>query len=138
MKHFYTLLLSVFIIASVSGQNAGEWMWVHGSNAINSPGNMGVKGTASPTNEPPALFEPIEWKDKNGNFWFYGGEDSVYNSHNDLWKYDPVTEQWTWMNGTNTPNDPGNYGTRGVEAATNRPPAKAFGAVSWTDQNNNL
>jgi hypothetical protein len=54
------------------------------------------------------------------------GFDSTgaYNELNDLWKYSPSTNQWTWVAGSNTVNAPANYGTRGVAAAANVPGAR--------------
>jgi len=111
-------------------------MWIHGSNTINSTGNFGTQGVPSATNEPPALYEPCEWTDLTGKFWLYGGEGSA--GGNDLWCYDPATDEWTWMRGTNSGNDPGNYGTMGVASPTNQPPSKGGGISSWVDLNNNL
>ena len=43
------------------------------------------------------------WTDANGHFWLFGGEggaggrgNSVFN---DLWKFNPVSTEWTWMSG---------------------------------------
>ncbi len=32
---------------------------------------------------------------------------------NDLWKFSPSTNQWTWISGNNTINVPGVYGIQG-------------------------
>ena len=40
---------------------------------------------------------------------------------------------WTWMHGSNTPNATGNFGTQGITAPTNDPPA-IYEACEWTDQ----
>jgi N-acetylneuraminic acid mutarotase len=66
---------------------------------------------------------------------------------NDLWKYNPSTGLWTWMNGDNigvyppgsyAPNPPkAVYGTQGVAAAGNMPGARGD-AITWTDASNNL
>jgi N-acetylneuraminic acid mutarotase len=45
--------------------------------------------------------------------------------------------EWTWMSGSNTGNQPGVYGTKGVPAPGNVPGARdSF--VSWTDSSGNL
>jgi hypothetical protein len=137
MKKICIFLIFCLIYISSSAR-AGEWVWIHGSKAPDNPGNHGTQGAASLTNEPPALYEPCEWTDKNGNFWMYGGLDQNLGVHNDLWKYDPVTNEWTWMNGTNTLNDPGVYGTQGVASPTNRPSARSFAPASWVDLKGNL
>ena len=115
---------------------AGEWTWMHGSIAPFSTGNFGVQGIPSPTNEPPGVYEACEWSDPNGNFWTFGGYTAA-NFYNDLWKYDPVANMWTWMNGPGVINDPGNYGTMGISSPTNNPPSRAS-TPSWTDNQGNL
>ncbi len=101
---------------------------------------MGTQGIPSPLNEPPHLYECCEWTDFNGNFWMYGGLDdnSSVEIHNDLWKYDPVANEWTWMSGTNTLNDHGNFGVQGVASPSNRPPGIGYGAASWVDASGDL
>lgn len=45
--------------------------------------------------------------------------------------------EWTWMKGSNLPNSLGNFGTQGVSAPTNNPPA-LYEAYEWTDLNGNF
>ena len=56
---------------------------------------------------------------------------------NDLWRYDPATNMWTWMSGSNTVNQAGVYGTKGVPDAANVPGARES-SISWTDGSGNL
>ena len=51
---------------------------------------------------------------------------------NDLWKYRMNDSTWTWISGSNTTNQPGNYGSKGNASTTNVPGARA-GAVAWYD-----
>jgi hypothetical protein len=62
------------------------------------------------------------------------GQDSQGNSGwlNDLWSFDPTTQQWTWVNGSNTINGVGVYGSLGVGAAGNLPGAR-FQTAGWID-----
>jgi hypothetical protein len=136
MKYLFGLILFVYC-GSLFGQ-AGEWTWIKGNNFSNSFGNLGTQGVSSPTNEPTSVYGGLEWKDLNGNFWIYGGNDPANLPLNDLWKYDPVVNEWTWITGTNARNDPGNYGIQGIPAATNHPPSIGYGGPTWTDQSNNL
>ena len=72
------------------------------------------------------------WIDGSGNLWLYGG------SGNDLWKFSPTTNMWTWVSGSDTVgSDPAVYGTQGVAAASNTPGFRAQ-AASWIDASNNL
>src|ERR1041385_2988480 len=99
------LYSSFFILHSSFSQVPGQWVWLHGSNTVNSPGNFGSKGVPSATNVPPAYYETGEGTAPNGIFWMYGGVDYSYLTHNDLWKYDPSSNQWTWVSGTQAAND---------------------------------
>ena len=54
----------------------------------------------------------------------------AYGGLNDLWKYS--AGQWTWMSGSNMPNQAGTYGAEGLAAASNVPGAR-WSAVSSTD-----
>jgi len=142
MKKTLTLLLfycAFFVVHRASGQ-AGEWVWLHGDSTFAGTGNFGTQGVPSPLNEPPHLYECCEWTDLNGNFWMYGGLDdnAGIQIHNDLWKYDPLTNEWTWMSGTNTLGDQGNFGVQGIPSPANRPPGLGYGAASWVDLNGDL
>ena len=95
---FLLLHCALCIINSAFSQ-PGEWTWMHGSNVANTFGNFGVQGVSSPSNVPPSMYETCEFKDLSGNFWLYGGVGG--GTHNDLWKYDPVINEWTWMKGNN-------------------------------------
>lgn len=45
--------------------------------------------------------------------------------------------QWTWMNGSDQPNQPGVYGVQDSFAPGNTPPA-LYEAIEWTDHNGNF
>ncbi len=121
--------------------STNQWTWVGGSNAINQIGVYGTLGVPAAGNIPGGRWVGSGWTDKNGDFWLFGGYGSDGNYCqtflNDLWKYDPPTNQWTWMNGSNSCGQGGNYGTMGTPAAGNTPGARDF-AASWTDKNGNF
>jgi N-acetylneuraminic acid mutarotase len=54
-----------------------------------------------------------------------------------MWKYDPLTNQWAWMNGPNLILQTGVYGTLGVSSPSNYPGAR-YGSTAWTDASGNL
>lgn len=118
-----------------------NWTWMKGSNPINAAGNYGIKGVASATNSPGARMESASWVDNNGNFWLFGGEGldgtGAEGMLNDLWKYDIGTNTWVWISGSNVRNAAGNYGTQGVAAGSNIPPARGAMAY-WADNVGNL
>jgi len=111
------------------------WTWVSGSSTTNAIGVYGTKGVAAPGNVPGARERSISWIDGAGNLWLFGGfglDSSTYGDLNDLWKFDVVSGQWTWVSGSNTRNATGVYGTQGIAAAVNVPGARE-GSISWRD-----
>ena len=115
----------------------GEWTWVSGSNGAYQPGRYGTKGKAARGNVPGARASAANWIDGSGNFWLFGGLRNGTGDFNDLWKYSPATGEWTWMSGSNVPNEEGTYGTKGTAAPENVPGARRL-AVSATDASGNF
>ena len=113
----------------------GVWTWMKGANFSNSPGNYGAVGVPSLSNEPPARYAAGQWTDTAGNFWVYGGIGSQ-GGRSDLWKFEPATNQWTWMNGSSQPNLLAVYGSRGVFDVANHPPALGYGMFTWVTPDN--
>ena len=111
----------------------GEWTWMKGDTITYSAGVYGTQGVADIDNTPPSLYGACSWVDTVGNLWLFGGTDANGNNFNTLWKYDPGTNEWTWINGLNTGNPYGVYGTQGIPAAANTPGSRAYGFYSWTD-----
>ncbi len=135
---FFALGLVLFLSPFLLAQQ-GMWTWMHGSPTLNLAGNYGIQGTAAANNDPPALYEACEWTDLSGNFWLFGGVDGNYNLQNTLWKFDPLLNMWTWMNGSSTArNSPGIYGVQGMPASGNIPGARGWGANTWTDAGGDL
>lgn len=114
-------------------QNPGEWVWIRGDSIPLNPGNFGVQGIPDPLNDPPSTYESCNWTDQNGNFWLFGGW-SPNGIYADMWKYDPLTNEWTWVKGPGTTNYSGSYGVQGVQSTTNNPPSMGEGVSTWTDQ----
>ena len=115
------------------------WTWMGGANAPNATGNYGNQGSSAPTPPTPgSRMNSCSWTDSAGNKWFFGGYLIAGNNlFNDLWKYDPVANEWTWVSGSNLPNSSSSYGVQGVPAATNYPGSRQ-GCVSWIDASDNL
>lgn len=122
-----------------------SWTWISGSATVlsfvrGSAGVCGAAGVAATENVPGGRSHAISWVDKQGHLWLFGGYgyDCAGNagSLNDLWVFDPQTQQWTWMGGAGAVDSNGGaagvYGTRGVPAATNFPGGRDS-ASSWTD-----
>jgi N-acetylneuraminic acid mutarotase len=119
----------------------GLWTWISGGNVANGSGVYGTQGTAAAGNIPGARYSASSWIDASGNLWLFGGYgyDSAGNvgKLNDLWKYSPSTEQWTWISGSNTDDAAGVYGAQGTAAAGDGPGAR-YSASSWIDPSGNL
>jgi len=126
-----------------------EWVWMSGSDTVGShggqPGVYGMLATAAAANTPGSRNGAAAWTDKDGNLWLFGGWaydfESIAGELNDLWEFNPVTNQWAWMGGSSTvgPHDgqSGVYGTLGTPAAGNTP-GGLYAPSSWTDSSGNL
>lgn len=136
--HYYFLFLSLFTISINTTAQSNQWTWMNGTNLDNHSGSYGTKGVASATNSPPALYQPYNWTDQQGNFWLFGGMriGAGYPWYNALWKFDPTINQWTWMSGPSASGQAGTYGTKGVSAANNIPGCR-MGGCSWVDKTGN-
>jgi Bacterial Ig-like domain (group 2)/Galactose oxidase, central domain len=117
-----------------------SWTWVGGpQGTVDLAPVYGVRGSPAASNDPGARTLTSTWTDAAGNLWLFGGSVDDGQGHpssrNDLWKFDGTS--WTWVSGSNTPNAPGVYGTKGVADPGNVPGARAA-AASWVDGNGNL
>ncbi|MFI5217957.1 MAG: kelch repeat-containing protein [Bacteroidia bacterium] len=140
MKKIFTTFIFCFSITLCFSQ-VGEWVWIHGDSIPNSTGYYGIQGVSSPSNKPRAVYEACEWTDLNGNFWLFGGTNwnqIPKQEFNDLWKYNPTNNEWTWMKGSGIGGDLGNYGIQGIPSPINNPPSRGWGAVSWVDLQGNF
>jgi N-acetylneuraminic acid mutarotase len=118
------------------------WTWMSGESADMWPaGVYGTIGVPDPGNKPCGRYGSLSWLDNSGNLWLLGGFRDGVNPidgyYNDLWKYNISSGNWTWVNGDNTTNKKGVYGTIGVANAANRPGARAYG-MTWADMHGNL
>ena len=119
-----------------NGQTANEWTWMSGADTAGQLGVYGTQGVPSVANVPGSRTEAASWTDSSGNFWLFGGA-TLSGTFNDLWRFNPTNDEWTWMSGSSSMNQPGVYGTQGVPAAANVPGSRGL-ATSWTDSNGNL
>jgi N-acetylneuraminic acid mutarotase len=108
------------------------WTWMSGSNEpSNFRGQYSVPGTST-TDLPSARYGAASWSDAAGNFWMFGGGES-----NDLWKYVPATNTWSWLSGGRANSSPPIFGTQGVAANTNIPSGRSLPAF-WRDSSGRL
>lgn len=152
----FCIAVSAFPVrAQTSGAN--QWTWMGGSSTVSGefgvwPGVYGTKGTPAQANIPPSRGNEITWTGSDGRFWLFGGLTftTTLNYFNDLWVFDPSTNEWTWIAGDSTQDSDcpviatiancgqaGVYGTLGTPAPTNSPGAR-YNPQSWTDASGNL
>jgi len=136
-----------------------EWKWMGGSETVpgldsGHAGVYGKLGTGAAANAPGSRNVAHSWTDNEGNFWLFGGigfdANKTWGDLNDLWEYNPLAKEWTWMGGNNTEGTncttivivsvcgrAGIYGTRGDFVATNLPGGRQD-AFTWKDESGNL
>lgn len=120
----------------------GEWTWVHGEDTANAPGSYGSQGVALDGNVPGARSGAVGWRDPSGCLWLFGGtgygaSGSQTGALNDLWKYDPQSNRWTWIKGTNATEAAAFYGARGLPSGVNTPGARTA-ACAWMGADGHL
>jgi N-acetylneuraminic acid mutarotase len=125
------------------------WTWISGSsvagsNAPGQLGNYGTQGVPAPSNVPPGLYAATGWIDSGNNLWLFGGigisaQGSLGYEFNNLWEFNPTTNEWTWMSGggANPDANYGVYGTLGTPAPGNIPSGRK-NSTGWTDSSGNM
>ncbi len=138
-------------VCSIAAAQTNQWTWMGGSSAMSQTiygfGQSGVYGTlgvSAAGNIPGGRYGASTWTDSSGNLWLFGGQGFDSRGYvgeiNDLWEFNPSTNEWTWVGGSNTNESLaqyGVYGTSGVFAAGNIPGARLLG-TSWTDSSGHL
>lgn len=117
-----------------------QWTWVSGDNIADQSSIYGAKGIPAAGNKPGGRQSTVCWTDNSGNFWLFGGwgyHATGTDYLSDLWKYDIVTSQWTWVSGDNIGSQVSIYGTKGTPDAANKPGSRNDG-VSWTGNSGDL
>ncbi len=141
MRQLFSFLLFFTASLNLLSQSTILFKWVNGVDTLNQTGTYGTKGVASANNIPGARENSITWVDNSSNLWLLGGHGySAYSTQgylNDLWKYDTLSMQWTWMSGTDTINKTGSYGTLMSASAYNYPGSRQ-NSVTWKDNSGNL
>jgi N-acetylneuraminic acid mutarotase len=145
LKSHFLLYFTVSILmfgCLVGRAQTNEWVWMGGSNIGAMNGTWGTIGTTAVGNIPSSRSYAATWTDKQGNLWLFGGTGYDSQGHinvpmNDLWQFDPSSDEWTWMGGSDVGSAPGVYGTQGVASATNVPGGRN-GASTWVDSGGNF
>jgi hypothetical protein len=117
------------------GLAAKQWVWQGGTAALGAAPSYGSQGVAAAGNNPGAREGSAKWTDAAGNLWLFGGDSltgQTWGEFDDLWNYNPTTALWTWIGGSAAASNAGSYGTLGVAAASNLPPARTD-PITWMD-----
>lgn len=129
------IIFSLLITISFSSI-AQDWTWMRGNSTGSVVATYGTLGVSAPGNDPGGQHGAAAWTDASGNLWKYAGEGYASTPTlgwlNDMWKYNPATNEWTWVRGSNVINQNGTYGTKGIAAPTNEPGAREF-PMWWKD-----
>jgi hypothetical protein len=136
-KSVCSLLFAWFFTQSSFAQQ--QWTWINGSKQANVNGSYGILGIPAPANIPGSRNGACTWIDAQGNFWLFGGNGNAESSTgllNDLWRYNPSSNQWTWISGDKGSNTPGRYGILGLPVF--QQPGARQGAAAWTDAQGNF
>lgn len=128
-----------------------EWTWMGGSDSPlqSCNGQMpcsplpvyGLWQTPAAGNIPGAREDSTAWVDSKGNAWLFGGfgldSTGSLGDLNDLWEFDPATNQWAWMSGSTLQGQYGSEGSQGT-ASFQTSPGGRNSAAGWTDGTGNL
>jgi len=119
-----------------------QWTWMSGQTVEGMPGFYGTINVPNSMNTPGGRHSALGWPGNNGNIYLFGGfgfADGLSSvtptgEMNDLWVFDVSTNIWTWVKGSSTTNQPGNYGSLGVTLASNQPGSRSR-AMGWAVSN---
>ena len=120
--------------------NLATQQWVCMKNPSTVLGIFGQQQVSDSNNTPPSLIDMSNATVINHEAYFIGGNELGGNStttntfglHNSLWKYNMLTNEWTWVKGTIFTNRPAFYGKKGVERVDNIPECKR-NTLLWND-----
>ncbi len=112
----------------------GEWTWMKGDTLASNAGTYGVMNLPDPMNDPGGRLQYSKWNDLSGCLYFFAGSQNVTSYKNDVWKYDPSINEWTWKNGSSGTSQ-GGFATASCAFDQSNTPASDFeNKVCWTDK----
>jgi alpha-tubulin suppressor-like RCC1 family protein len=110
-----------------------RWTWVAGLNTTCTTGVYGTKSVGDVNNHPGGRLGSNMWTSTTSGtvfIWVFGGQTDSSTYYNDLWKFNTVNYQWTWVNGNNTVNSSGIYGSLNVESGTGTPGSRSYASYT--------
>src|SRR5258706_14854039 len=126
MRKFFAPALLCLFASGVYSQvnNNASWIWMNGEKHLPGRPTMGQQNIPASANTPGGRKHAVTWHDQNNNTWLFGGfgyGGNLLGYLNDLWKYNPVSNQWVWVSGSSGVNFGGIYGMQGVAGPDNIP-----------------
>jgi len=113
------------------------WTWISGTSLRSAAGTYGTMGTPHSANIPGGRKDMMMTRDENNNLWISGGFGRGASGGggrlNDFWRYDSVTNEWTWIAGQNSINQASIYGTKGVYDGSNKPGSHLYATLMVND-----
>ncbi|KAI3657742.1 hypothetical protein MP638_004346 [Amoeboaphelidium occidentale] len=115
----------------------GLWSWVSGKLTSNAPGVFGELGVPGNGAEPPNLFSFAYGYDINARqMYVFGGGSYVsgvggFKKYSQMWRYDVMSGNWTWMNGIKEDSQKGFYGNKTIPSPLNYPGARIDSASTY-------
>lgn len=109
------------------------WKWIEGSSVFNNSGLYGIEGVEDSSNFPGARSGGGSWT-QDGYVYIFGGSGRGKEEQgllSDVWQLAMISMTLTWMKGSSTPNNFGEYGIRSVANTANSPGGRAV-FVAWT------
>jgi len=90
---------SLAVFRGADNQCKNEWTWKGGPSTGNEAAVYGILGIPALGNIPRGRNQAATWTDSHCNFWLFGGwgydvVNQVRHYSNDLWKFNPSTNQW--------------------------------------------
>jgi hypothetical protein len=128
-----------------NASDTSQWTWMGGSATLGNtggrPGIYGTMGTPATGNIPGGRYGSATWIDNSGHLWLFAGcgydVNGVWGEPSDLWEFNPATNEWAWMGGSSSVDQPGAYGTLGTPDVGNFPGGRNS-SVHWSDNNGNF
>jgi N-acetylneuraminic acid mutarotase len=130
--------------------STNAWTRFGGSNLMNATMVTGMRGVGSNRIWPASRFAATTWTSSDGKLYMFGGDGRTVSWGNsgylsDIWNFDPVTGQWTWLSGLtqyyNGVESPwaslvGGYGPQGTFGSYT--PSSRSNAMAWPDSSGNV
>jgi hypothetical protein len=76
--------------------------------------NYGILGIEDSQNQPPTRYHAsLSFDAETGKLYLVAGGTANY-AYSDVWAFNTASKLWAWVGGCNLPNQPANWGLRGV------------------------